>query len=501
VSDNAEAEAAGWIGRFLDRLSEGVAHIDAAGDLKAVNAAFRGIVPDGALDWTGSLRWSAVLDALPIAESDLRPHLDALRALATGQPPLRLRTVRDETLEFEVAAGPGAERLVVVRRALTGLLATPVERALIDTLWRAPVGLLLLDRDDRVVFWNEQMLGLNALIPAFHGQTLEQFLRGMCAVGFAWAPPDFDEGRWIADRMRRHAEYDGPFEERMGSRRWYLTSEHRNAEGATLIIHVEITAQKEAEAALIVARDQAHRANQAKSQFLANMSHELRTPLNAIMGFSEVIRDHPLGPIGHPRYAEYAGDIYDSGRHLLELVNTILDLAKIESGQFELDPEPVDMAAEIAAVMRSFEIRAHRAGLSLISEARECPIIEADRRAVRQMLLNLISNAVKFTPPGGRIVVTAEPLADMLDVTVRDNGPGIAAEDLPRALEPFGQIIARKTDDENLGTGLGLPLVRALIERHDGRLAIETAPGKGTAVSLFFPLRPAVFGPPGGVGR
>jgi signal transduction histidine kinase len=484
---------------LLDRLSEAAALVDAAGELRVANAAFRGMLPAGAVDWVGPVRWTEVVASLPVAASDMRPHAAALRELTLGGPPIRLRTIRDETLELEIVAGPDDARLVVVRRVGTGLLTTPVERSLIDTLWRAPVGLLLLDRDDRVVFWNEQMLELNALISAFHGQTFDQFLRGMSAVGFSWTPPGFGQEHWISDRMRQHTHYQGPFEEQMAGDRWFLTSEHRNADGATLIIHVEITAQKKAETALIIARDQAHRANQAKSQFLANMSHELRTPLNAIMGFSEVIRDQPLGPIGHARYAEYAGDIYDSGRHLLELVNTILDLAKIESGQFELDPEPVDMAAEIASVMRSFEIRAKRAGLTLASSARDCPIIEADRRSVRQMLLNLISNAVKFTPSGGRVDVSAEPAADMLAVTVRDDGPGIAAEDLPRALEPFGQIMARKTDDENLGTGLGLPLVRALIERHGGRFVIVTAPGEGTAVSLLFPARARFEGPPGSV--
>lgn len=501
MSDRAGSEVDDWVDRLLDRLSEGAARVDAGGRLTAANAAFRGILPAGAVDWSRAPRWAELLASLPVAESDIRPHLVALRDLVPGTPPIRLRTVRDETLELEVAAGPAGSKLVLVRRVGTGLLTTPVERSLIDTLWRAPVGLLLLDRDDRVVFWNEEMLELNALISAFHGQTFGQYLRGMCAVGFSWTPPGFAQEPWIAERMRQHTHYERPFEEQMAGDRWFLTSEHRNADGATLIIHVEITRQKQAERALIIARDQAYRANQAKSQFLANMSHELRTPLNAIMGFSEVIRDHPLGPIGHPRYAEYAGDIYDSGRHLLELVNTILDLAKIESGQFELDPEPVDMVAEIASVMRSFEIRAQRAGLSLVAASGDCPIIEADRRSVRQMLLNLISNAVKFTPSGGTVALSVVPAAGMLVVTVRDDGPGIAAEDLPRALEPFGQIMARKTDDENLGTGLGLPLVRALIERHGGQFSIVTAPGEGTAVSLSFPLRAPFEGPPGSVGR
>jgi signal transduction histidine kinase len=230
------------------------------------------------------------------------------------------------------------------------------------------------------------------------------------------------------------------------------------------------------------------RANAAKSDFLALMSHELRTPLNAIIGFSEVLGTEMMGPIGHPRYREYANDIHGAGRHLLALINDILDLSKAAAGKFELACEEVAPADIVSECVRLTRGKAHDGGLRLTCDmAQGLPNLMVDRLRFKQALLNLCSNAIKFTPPGGSVRVTAHQAADdSFVLTVRDTGIGMTPEQIPVALEPFRQVaspFARNAE----GTGLGLALVKSLIECHDGRLEIESALHKGTAVRLILP--------------
>jgi PAS domain S-box-containing protein len=226
----------------------------------------------------------------------------------------------------------------------------------------------------------------------------------------------------------------------------------------------------------------------AKSEFLANMSHELRTPLNAINGFSEILARQMYGPLGDPRYREYAGDINRSGHHLLAVINDILDLSKIEAGRYDLDERPVDVQRAIDEAIRLVRPRLDEGNLHLSRRiARDLPALHADERSVRQILLNLLSNATKFTPRGGRIQVRSR-LNRMgeFELTVADNGIGMRAKDIPLALEPFRQldsVMSRKF----AGTGLGLPLVQSLAELHGGRLEIESQPARGTTVTVAFP--------------
>jgi signal transduction histidine kinase len=232
----------------------------------------------------------------------------------------------------------------------------------------------------------------------------------------------------------------------------------------------------------------AEAATRAKSQLLANMSHELRTPLNAVIGFAEFMADEGLGPLGNPGYLDCAKDIKDAGKHLLSMINDLLDLSRIEAGKAELREDIVELRELVEVCLRTVMPQAKKAALSLDSALpAQLPGVKADERKLRQMVLNLLSNAIKFTPANGRVELTVftEDGGDLI-FQVRDNGIGIAPADVPRALETFSQVdgsISRKYG----GTGLGLPLTRSLVELHGGRLELESALGEGTTVCLRLP--------------
>ncbi len=232
----------------------------------------------------------------------------------------------------------------------------------------------------------------------------------------------------------------------------------------------------------------AEHANRTKSEFLANMSHELRTPLNAILGFSEIIGNQIYGKFGEQKYVDCAKDIEASGRHLLDIINDILDLAKIESGQLELYEEDVDIPNAINQCVRMVEDRAARQGVEVKVETEESlPFLWADERKVKQILLNLLSNAVKFTPEGGEVAVSVKRDDNGgMNVVVRDTGVGMKPEEIPLAMAPFSQIDG-SYNREHEGTGLGLPLSKSLSELHGGGLKLESAEGYGTKVTFSLP--------------
>jgi two-component system cell cycle sensor histidine kinase PleC len=247
--------------------------------------------------------------------------------------------------------------------------------------------------------------------------------------------------------------------------------------------------------ALIAARDEAERsrkyaehANATKTAFLANMSHELRTPLNAILGFSEIINTEALGPNAKERYRDYAGDIMTSGRHLLSLINDLLDIAKIEAGKLEVAPQWNDASRLVRECLHLMETRAGERRIRLTwAVAQDSTRIFADDRALRQILFNLVSNAIKFTPERGSVEVRVTRKGEDAVLTVEDTGCGIAKDQVERVFLPFEQIDNRYAATAG-GTGLGLTLVKALSELHGGRCYLESEEGQGTQVHVHFPL-------------
>ncbi|HZS84592.1 MAG TPA: PAS domain-containing sensor histidine kinase [Stellaceae bacterium] len=350
-------------------------------------------------------------------------------------------------------------------------------------------GFALFDAEDRLVLSNRKFVNLfpgaeSAIRPRAR---FADIMRAVVDAGAIAVPPSEREA-WLAERLRLRAAPRASFEVALSDKRWIRVSDHRTADGSTVGIRTDITDLKHREEALYAAKEAAEIASRSKSEFLANISHELRTPLNAIIGFSEIMREQIFGPIGSPQYLEYVGDVLDSAHHLLEVINDILDIAKAEAGKLELSEDEVDIVAIMRSATRLVQERAQRGEVAIhLRLPDDLPPLLADERKLKQILLNLLTNAVKFTPAGGSIEVTArlDGNGDLL-VSVADTGIGIAAEDIATALAPFGQVDS-KLNRKYEGTGLGLPLCNAMAKLHGGALAIDSVVGHGTTVTVRLP--------------
>lgn len=280
------------------------------------------------------------------------------------------------------------------------------------------------------------------------------------------------------------------FEARMRrGRRGYETNDAAPENPAPVVCVLrDVTAQKNADEAIAAARAESERATAMKERFLANISHELRTPLNAIIGFSEMLSNPALAPADPVKQREYAAIVANSGNHLLQIVNTILDMSKIEAGAMQLYPENFSLPELIDQCCDMVQLKADEGGVQLMRDYRgEMEELVADKRACKQIMLNLLSNAVKFTPAGGRVGVRVAPEGNLLALTVADTGIGIAAADLLRLGDPFFQANATHSRAYE-GTGLGLSVVRGLVGLHGGGIVVESAPRKGTTVTVRLPL-------------
>jgi signal transduction histidine kinase len=259
------------------------------------------------------------------------------------------------------------------------------------------------------------------------------------------------------------------------------------SEGGSIIFLSDFTAIKEREEHLRRAKREAEAANASKTRFLANMSHELRTPLNAIIGFSEIISGQFFGELGNDRYLDYSGDILRSGRHLLAVINDVLDLSKSEAGKMVLAARQTDMRDVLTDCISMVREQCADAGLKLSVTGMEHELpLSGDAAKLRQIFLNLLSNAIKFTERGGDVSISARATEGSIAVTVADSGIGMDPEDVEIAFQPFGQVDNR-LERRYEGTGLGLPLTKALVDLHKGSIVIDSARGAGTRITVSFP--------------
>jgi PAS domain S-box-containing protein len=363
------------------------------------------------------------------------------------------------------------------------------EMHLADAIENIPDGLVLWGADDRLVMRNEAIARMDPEMAELltPGITFTEFIttrvqrgRIIQAIG--------REKEYIRERVERHRNPTGePLVQKLASGRWVRLREQRTRDGGVVGTRTDITALKQREAELITAKSEAEAANRAKSEFLASMSHELRTPLNAIIGFSDLLRSCLYGALNE-KQAEYLNNIHHSGHHLLDLINDILDVSKVEAGRYELYEEVFDPAEIIEACVMLLDVRAKEMGITIVcAYDNGLPRLHADQRAFKQIVLNLLTNAVKFNLPGGRVTVTTRIEPDGgYALEVADTGIGISAADQERIFLPFQQAdptVSRRVE----GTGLGLWISKALVELHDGAVSVKSELGLGTTVTIRLP--------------
>lgn len=388
----------------------------------------------------------------------------------------------DDDGEFRGYRGLGNDvtRRVEAERSLEAVAAAIEELSEQFALWGP---------DDRLIICNEKWREINSSVreTAEPGTSFETHIRSAVERGL-FPEADGREDEWIRGRLERHRNPGLSFETRRQDGRWLLVNEQKVGDGAIVTIATDITDRKKTESALLAAKEQAEIANRSKSEFLANMSHELRTPLNSIIGFAQIIAQQHPRALAEEKQIEYAGDILDSGKHLLGVISDILDISRIEAGEMNIEDRPVAMMKLAQSSVRMIRERSEARDVAINLEAIDPKLIlRGDELRLRQVLINLLSNSVKFTPSGGSVSIEmTEIKSGEAVIRVRDTGIGIAAEDIPKIMQPFEQVRDSHAHAHE-GTGLGLYLAKSLVEAHDGTLLIESTIGAGTDVTVTFP--------------
>ena len=413
----------------------------------------------------------------------------ALLARRIARPLSQAASVADRIAggEFETPIPAGGQdetgtllrSMTAMQENIRAMMARETQRAasaevrLTDALETSDEGVMLVNAEGYVAV-------LNSRLRSFFPSVAEQLLPGA-------------HYRYVNALM--HSQFvgqdeflRGPTEEngehRLADGRWLRISISPTSENGKIVFVSDFTDIKQREESFKQAKQDAEAASDAKSRFLANMSHELRTPLNAIIGFSEILTGQMFGPLGNARYVGYAADIMGSGRHLLEVINSVLDLSKSEAGKMELKPQAIDLADVLSDCVRMVAEQCVEARLELNVSGldRELPVF-GEAAKLRQIFLNLLSNAIKFTEAGGRIALGATSDGQTVSATLADSGIGMSPQDVQVALTAFGQVDNR-LERKYEGTGLGLPLAKSFVELHGGSLQIESAVGQGTKVTV-----------------
>jgi signal transduction histidine kinase/HAMP domain-containing protein len=366
-----------------------------------------------------------------------------------------------------------------IREAMTREkeLRRSAENRLVDALETSREGVMLVAPDGLIVMSNSTLRGF---FPAIAYQLMPgtRFDTALALIQTQLAPTQAPSEDIT---VSGHAELE------LADGRWLRMTGSATSEGGSIIFLSDFTAIKEREESLRRAKREAEAANASKTRFLANMSHELRTPLNAIIGFSEIISGQFFGELGNERYLDYSHDILRSGRHLLAVINDVLDLSKSEAGKMMLTARETDMRDVLNDCIVMVREQCADAGLTLSVTGMEHKLpMTGDAAKLRQIFLNLLSNAIKFTEKGGSVSLDARAGADIIAVTVADTGIGMNPEDVEIAFQPFGQVDNR-LERRYEGTGLGLPLTNALVDLHKGAIAIDSARGQGTRITVSFP--------------
>jgi signal transduction histidine kinase len=361
--------------------------------------------------------------------------------------------------------------------------ANSAQSRLADALEVSDEGVLLVDGEGRTVLVNHRLQTMFPGIAQHFGLGVDYALLTSLVesqlVPLAGEPGDKDATSQPAERQLR----DG---------RWIRMSVSRASDNGRIIFFSDFTQIKAREESYKRAKHEAEAASAAKSSFLANMSHELRTPLNAIIGFSEIMSAQTFGALGSPRYAEYVSDILNSGRHLLDVINSVLDLSKSQAGKLTLIPTDIDLADVLSDCVKMIVGQCADSGLKLNVQGSNGPLpVRGDEAKLRQIFLNLFSNAIKFTGKGGMISLSVAQTDHDIEVSISDTGIGMSPQDIQVALTPFGQVDNR-LERKYEGTGLGLPITQSLVDLHGGTLRIESAIGRGTTVTVR--LRRSEFG-------
>ncbi len=494
--------------RLQQRLEEAIEALDHAfalydkdGKLLIFNTKYKDLVPPIDLEVKKGLSFEALFRAsveYGLHSDDYRmdPALLQQRVNAFYECEGEIEThLSDGRYIISTERKTPSGEIVALRTDITELKlrereALHAEEILLDAIESISEGFILFDADGKMVMCNSKYKNFNPLIEDIlvPGVTIEEIVKKTIETKGVRINSN-KANEWEATRLRQFKSGKGFQQQQLADGRWVQVVERPTKSGGVVGIRTDITDIVNAETESRRALETAEKANKAKSEFLANMSHELRTPLNAIIGFSAIISRQLYGPVGNASYQEYAGDINKSGEHLLTLIGDLLDISRIEAGELILERVQVNAIEAVRQCLRMVAGQCHDKQIKLVTEFEdELPDLYADARNLRQILINILANAIKFTDVQGTIKISASRHSpSQVSIRIADTGVGISEENLALVLEPFGQVADALTRNHD-GIGLGLPIVKSIVELHGGEFRLESVVDEGTIVEVLLPI-------------